>query len=32
MTVDIAELKKLAGERAAEWVESGMVVLICEEL
>lgn len=26
MTVDIAELKKLAGERAAEWVESGMVV------
>ncbi|MBK8931226.1 MAG: ribose-5-phosphate isomerase RpiA [Chloroflexi bacterium] len=26
MTVDIAELKKMAGERAAEWVESGMVV------
>lgn len=26
MTVDIAKLKKLAGERAAEWVESGMVV------
>lgn len=26
MTVDIAELKKMAGEWAAEWVESGMVV------
>ncbi|MBP6469062.1 MAG: ribose-5-phosphate isomerase RpiA [Chloroflexi bacterium] len=26
MTADITELKKMAGERAAEWVESGMVV------
>lgn len=26
MTEDIAKLKKMAGERAAEWVESGMVV------